>query len=174
MCAAVLFICVPKAAGLCAASRCGPRQICRMQPLYSGVCGAARRYFGWRMCCAAGAKPAGKERSNMKSYQYPSPCLSCTRVADPRSCDNKNCKPWQQWFLDRWAMIHAYPRQSMEKADLKPVGVKVGGRHYAAPHQVRKYLATDPCKECLCPRDLCGSPCRVRRAWEESRKEAFL
>ena len=110
----------------------------------------------------------------MKTKQYPSPCLTCTRVRDPRGCDNKNCKPWQRWFLDRWELIHSFPRKQMEQAELKPVGVKVGGRHYAAPHQVRAYLRNDPCQDCVCPKDLCTSPCRVRRAWEETKKEVFL
>ena len=110
----------------------------------------------------------------MKQYKYPSPCLGCTRVADPRNCENKNCKPWRQWFLDRWALIHGYPRQQMEESKPEPFGVNVGGRSYAAPHQVQRYLSKDPCEGCLCPKDLCAEPCRVRRAWEEARSEVFL
>ncbi len=140
--------------------------------LYSGVAVAARRCFGRGEYCAADA--VGKERIPMKAYKYPSPCLSCSRVQDPRMCDNKNCKPWRQWFLDRWALIHSYPRRQMEQAELKPVGVNVGGKHYAAPHQVRAYLKKDPCQDCVCPKELCSSPCRVRRAWEETKKEVFL
>ena len=105
---------------------------------------------------------------------YPSPCLTCMRVKNPRACDDKDCKVWQNWFLSRWELIHKYPRQQMESAQLKPVGVNVGGTHYAAPHQVRAYLQTDPCENCKCPKDLCTTPCRVRRAWEEARQEAFL
>ena len=26
----------------------------------------------------------------------------------------------------------------------------------------------------VCPKELCSSPCRVRRAWEEAKKEVFL
>lgn len=100
-------------------------------------------------------------------YREPSPCLSCTRVKDPENCENKHCKPWQAWFLQRWSLIHRYPREKMEQAELKPVGVKVGGRVYAAPHQVEAYRKNDPCKECLCPKDLCASPCPLRRAWEK-------
>ena len=104
----------------------------------------------------------------------PSPCLCCTRVADPRACDNKNCTQWRLWFLGRWELIHRYPREHMEAVQLKPVGVPVGGRHYAAPHQVKAYLQKDPCATCVCPKDLCTSPCRVRRAWEEAKGETFL
>lgn len=100
-------------------------------------------------------------------YREPSPCLSCTRVRAPENCENKHCKPWQAWFSQRWSLIHRYPREKMEQAELKPVGVKVGGRVYAAPHQVEVYRKNDPCKECLCPKDLCASPCPLRRAWEK-------
>lgn len=35
------------------------------------------------------------------------PCVSC-RVRDPRTCDNKLCKRWQVWFLQRWEGINGY------------------------------------------------------------------
>ena len=104
----------------------------------------------------------------------PSPCLTCSRVPDPRECDHKACRPWQQWFLARWELIHNYPRAKMEAAELKPVGVKIGGRPYAAPHQVRRYVQNDPCQSCLCPKDLCLTPCPVKKAWEQTRKDVFL
>ena len=110
----------------------------------------------------------------MGQLKKASPCLCCTRVTDPRNCENKNCHPWRQWFLGRWEMIHNYPRQQMEDSKPTPVGVHLGGRHYAAHHQAEAYLKTDPCKACLCPKDLCTTPCRVRRAWEEARNEVFL
>lgn len=37
-----------------------------------------------------------------------SPCLTCTRVKDPDSCENKNCKLWKAWFLRRWAGIYRF------------------------------------------------------------------
>lgn len=109
-----------------------------------------------------------------KGNQNPSPCLSCTRVKDPRNCDNKLCQPWRQWFLRRWDMIHRYPREQMDKGQRKPVGVPLGGRHYAAPHQVEAYRNNDPCKTCLCPKDLCTTPCRHKRAWEQAKGDVFL
>ena len=30
------------------------------------------------------------------------PCKTCTRVKDPKKCENKTCKDWQKWFMDRW------------------------------------------------------------------------
>lgn len=101
----------------------------------------------------------------------PSPCLTCSRVPDPRNCENKQCKRWQAWFLSRWALIHAYPRGAMDADDLAEAGVTIGGRTYSAPHQVRAYLDTDPCSKCLCPRDLCSTPCRVKRVWEKAKEE---
>lgn len=109
-----------------------------------------------------------------KTYKYPSPCLRCTRVPDPRECDNKQCKPWQQWFIDRWELLRSGPRQQMDAAQAVPMGVNIGGRHYAPPHQVKAYLSKDPCETCLCPQDLCMEPCRVRRAWEEAKGEVLL
>ena len=44
----------------------------------------------------------------MNKNMTPSPCLTCTRVADPKDCENKQCKPWSQWFLSRWDLIHGY------------------------------------------------------------------
>lgn len=102
-----------------------------------------------------------------KIYRDPSPCLTCTRVRDPGNCENKNCRVWQAWFLERWSLIHRYPRKAMEQAELKPVGVSVGGNVYAAPHQVEQYRKKDPCQDCLCPKDLCSKPCKLKKAWQK-------
>lgn len=106
--------------------------------------------------------------------RQPSPCLRCLRVEDPRKCENKNCQLWQRWFIDQWNMLRADPRQAMEQVELKPVGVAIGGRRYAAPHQTRSYLRKDPCDACRCPKEFCTSPCPTRRAWEEARKDVLI
>lgn len=93
-----------------------------------------------------------------------SPCLYCTRVADPENCENKGCKPWRNWFLNRWAAIHTYPRRQMDAA-WQPVGVSIGGRIYAHPVQVADYRQSDPCAACLCSEKLCKTPCRARQNW---------
>lgn len=36
------------------------------------------------------------------------PCAGCARVARPEMCEDKNCKRWQRWFLERWDRIHGY------------------------------------------------------------------
>jgi len=104
----------------------------------------------------------------------PSPCLSCTRVPDPRECDNKRCSPWQQWFLGRWEQIRAATKDRMEHMELKPVGVNVGGTHYAPPHRVRSYMQQDPCGKCSYPKGLCTEACALKRAWEKTRGDAML
>lgn len=103
----------------------------------------------------------------MVTYDF-SPCLICTRVQSPQDCENKNCKAWQKWFLGRWAAIRAYPRVMMDYAKREPVGIVVSGQHYAAPHQVEAYRRNDPCKGCLCPKDLCDTPCRQKKAWQKA------
>ena len=99
-----------------------------------------------------------------------SPCVTCRRVKEPSDCENKNCQVWRQWFIGRWDQLRSYPRQQQEKP-AEPLGVPLGGRHYAAPDQVHAYLKNDPCETCLCPRDLCVIPCRARIAWESARNE---
>lgn len=33
------------------------------------------------------------------------PCLTCTRVKDPVKCDNKECRVWREWWLQKWKEI---------------------------------------------------------------------
>ena len=95
-----------------------------------------------------------------------SPCLTCTRVADPENCTDKTCRAWQAWFLQQWEQSRIRLRQ-LKDLPVKKAGVAIGGRRYAAPHQVRAYLRKDPCGDCLCPAGLCKSPCRKRRVCED-------
>lgn len=103
-----------------------------------------------------------------------SPCMSCTRVDDPRACDNKDCKVWQSWFTGRWDDLRHQVRVSMEAVETKPMGVNIGGTYYAAPHRVRRYLEQDPCEGCLCPKDLCRLPCKIKRQWLAAREDSFI
>lgn len=78
-------------------------------------------------------------------HKKQSPCLSCTRVPNPNDCENKLCKPWRQWFMARWAEIHAY-----------------------AQHEtVAKNLSEDPCTGCVCLGEVCTAPCRTKQIWQE-------
>ena len=99
-----------------------------------------------------------------------SPCVTCNRVMSPAKCENKNCQVWRQWFISSWDQLRSCPRRQQEKP-AEPVGVPLGGRHYAAPAQVQAYLSNDPCEMCMSPRDLCITPCRARAAWETARNE---
>ena len=97
----------------------------------------------------------------------PSPCLTCRRVADPQSCDNKCCMLWRKWFLRRWALIHNY-RKAERRSSTAPVPAQSG-----KTIQTKGCLQADPCAQCLCPKDLCTVPCQARRVWEEGKKEGF-
>ena len=110
----------------------------------------------------------------VRADKFPSPCLTCTRVQDPIACENKNCGAWKEWFIYRWEMIRAHPRSTMERGKAKPLGVPLGGRFYPHPEQITDYLEKDPCDGCKCPKDLCTTPCRVRRVWMEAKKEVFV
>ena len=103
--------------------------------------------------------------------QNVSPCVCCTKVADPEKCENKNCAQWQAWFLQRWELIRAFPRYHMENAVLEQPGICLGGRKYAHPETVRQYLRRDPCEKCVSPKDLCTAPCPAHIAWERGRGE---
>lgn len=103
-----------------------------------------------------------------------SPCMGCTRVKDPRDCENKNCMLWQKWFLHRWESLRKAFLVQMHTAPRETAGVPIGGRRYASPHQVRAYLHADPCSGCVCDKDLCHEPCPSRRSWEMARRDVFL
>ena len=96
------------------------------------------------------------------------PCVSCDRVVDPANCDNKDCKAWRQWYIATWDDMRRAPRVNMEQVATVPEGTVIGGVRYALPHRVHDYLRNDPCSNCLCPRDLCTIPCRIKREWKSA------
>lgn len=77
-----------------------------------------------------------------------SPCLTCTRVPNASKCENKLCQPWKQWFLARWAEIHAFAQHEM----------------------VSKNLSQDPCLGCICSAEVCTVPCRTKQIWQEEKR----
>ena len=103
-----------------------------------------------------------------------SPCLRCSRVADPAACEDKNCVAWRKWFVGKWDEMRIAPRLAAEHRPKEPEGVVIGGVRYALPHRVRSYLEKDPCRECLCPRDLCVLPCRMKRDWLKAREDTLI
>lgn len=110
----------------------------------------------------------------MARYKHPpvvNPCLSCTLVQDPENCQNKNCTLWQQWFIHRWDQMRLCCRKEMEERELSPIGVNIGGNYYLPAHRRLAYLRKNPCDECPCPKDLCQTPCQLRRTWDAAREE---
>lgn len=96
------------------------------------------------------------------------PCITCTQVIDPENCENRDCKRWQRWYIATWNNMRATPRLEREHFPKEPEGMVIGGVRYALPHRVHDYLGKDPCRGCLCPRDLCVIPCRVKRDWSQT------
>ena len=101
------------------------------------------------------------------------PCNCCTRVEFPRLCENKECTLWRRWFIQKWNAMREAPRLDIEKRPRQAEGVCIGGSYYALPHRVNSYLAKDPCEDCLCPRDLCVVPCRIKRDWKAAKEDVL-
>ena len=94
-----------------------------------------------------------------------SPCLACTRVRNPENCENKLCKDWQGWFIDRWEAMRKNVRAEVDTTPVQEIGIPLGGERYTSPHRVREYLRLDPCHRCLYPKEHCHSPCPAKEAW---------
>lgn len=99
-----------------------------------------------------------------------SPCLRCSRVSDPDSCENKHCVPWRNWFVAQWNILHDYPRRMKDRPGEK-LGVAIGGHRYAPPSLLQSYLKNDPCNYCACTWDQCHTPCRARQNWTMVKRE---
>lgn len=84
----------------------------------------------------------------MEKNGQPSPCLTCTRVPNPADCENKMCRLWQKWYICRWEQLRRLPQlQAMARKE--------------------STQTHNPCSRCSLPRELCSSPCRERRLWDE-------
>lgn len=101
------------------------------------------------------------------------PCTYCSKVPDPRNCDNKKCVPWRKWFVNRWDQTRKLFCRSMANAPVEQVGVPLGGERYAHPHRVRAYRQNGPCPSCSLPKDLCAAPCPAYRMWKEETEETY-
>lgn len=98
-----------------------------------------------------------------------SPCFTCTRVRDPMKCENKTCKDWQAWFLDRWESMRENVRSRMANAPVTEIGVPLGGHRYISPHRMEDHLNTDPCSQCKCPQSICVTPCPAKDIWNKQK-----
>ena len=103
-----------------------------------------------------------------------SPCFTCTRVKDPENCENKNCKDWQAWFLDRWETMRQYVRHEIQNAPVTETGIPLGGHFYVHPHRAQAYLQEEPCVRCCCPVELCQKTCHARSLWHAKQSEVRL
>ena len=100
-----------------------------------------------------------------------SPCITCTRVRDPKNCENKLCKDWQSWFIGRWNAMRKALCAEAAQAPVGDIGVPLGGNRYASPHRVRDFLDVNPCRKCVYPADACQMPCKTKLAWSEMQSE---
>ena len=81
------------------------------------------------------------------------PCMDCDRVENPEGCEIKECMLWRRWF------IHEWDRMRQRYKTVRP----------SAP-QEQKPSGNDPCEGCVCPREMCLVPCRLKRDWESAWK----
>ena len=100
-----------------------------------------------------------------------SPCVNCCRVKDPQNCENKLCKDWQAWFIQRWEDMRRQLCVDAQQAPVREVGVPLGGNNYTPPHRVREFLKHSPCRSCIYPTDQCHSPCKTKLAWDDMQRK---
>lgn len=100
-----------------------------------------------------------------------SPCTNCIRVRDPKNCENKLCKDWQAWFIQRWNAMRKNLCTEAARSPVHQVGIPLGGHRYAPPHRIRDFLNVNPCRTCIYPTDQCHSPCKTKLAWSDMQSE---
>lgn len=97
----------------------------------------------------------------------PCPCKTCRRVSNSYACDNKECTRWQEWWIEQWERTRVLFRAAK---DIQPAPAPANKLQYDTPDHVRRYLAEDPCTKCKIPKDLCSTPCRSKKNWEDAKK----
>lgn len=102
--------------------------------------------------------------------QHSSPCLCCQRVRDPQNCENKLCKEWQAWFIDRWESMRRAIKDKVQGKGIQGEAISVGGTKYHHPERVREFLKLDPCLRCPWRDGLCPNPCDTRKVWLEAKE----
>lgn len=101
----------------------------------------------------------------IRGTQRESPCLYCTRVRDPKNCENKLCNEWRIWWIGRWEAMRTIARQHARGKGIQGSPVSVGGTMYHHPDRVREYLMIDPCLQCPWKDGLCPNPCDTKQIW---------
>ena len=99
------------------------------------------------------------------------PCETCQRVRDPKDCENKLCREWRAWFIDRWETMRTNIKHDDCEVSIRADTVSVGGTKYHHPDQVRKFMATNPCLHCIRSNGLCVRTCQVKKTWNEEREK---
>lgn len=100
-----------------------------------------------------------------------SPCRLCQRVRDPANCENKLCRDWQSWFIDRWEARRRYVRATARGKGIQGDTISVGGVKYQHPNNVRDFIEMDPCLQCPWRDGLCPGTCDTRQMWLEAKEK---
>ena len=95
--------------------------------------------------------------------RYPSPCLSCT--VDELSCQGTRCERWLIRYRYRQKQINAYAKRLVEGT----VSGSNSAWKYPHPDETQRFLANDPCQDCMC-RSWCDGKCRVKDSWEKAKR----
>lgn len=99
------------------------------------------------------------------------PCSTCQRVRDPKNCENKLCKEWQAWFIDRWDSMRRSIMQAEPGQCIQGETISVGGEKYHHPDRVRQFLSEEPCLQCPRSNGFCLNPCQVRKTWDSEKEK---
>lgn len=59
-----------------------------------------------------------------RSERKESPCMTCRRVRNPQDCENKMCRQWQSWWVNRWNAIRAEMGVDRQNSDCKKGGIQ--------------------------------------------------
>lgn len=83
---------------------------------------------------------------------YPSPCEKCT-VTNKETCNYKKCGLWVRRYWYKQKQINAFAKKLAGHQTVKHTHWT-----YMHPDELRRYIASDPCKGCLVA-DWCDDPC---------------
>lgn len=108
----------------------------------------------------------------MSKANNKSPCITCTRVADPENCAMFGCHAWRAWFIHRWNSMRASVFSDAQQYSVDSNAISVGGYKYSHPDHVRQFLKHKLCLDCDCPVDLCKKPCAILMEWEAMKERA--
>lgn len=94
--------------------------------------------------------------------RYPSPCINCN--VPEAACPGKSCNRWQIRYRYRQKQINAYAKRIVEGV----VSGKDNKWQYPHPDETRRFLAVDPCDDCIC-RNCCNGKCLVKGRWKKAK-----